>query len=107
MGREILDRYLKEKYADATDGQPGDDNNVPYDHLMKYNGKEVDYSFVNISGGIACGGKGILTVRSGLLSVTNNIGHFHISSDVVGRIEWHEGTKNYYMFGGKLSIRPH
>lgn len=106
MGRRIFENYWKGRYADAPDGEPGNDGNVPYDHLMKYNGKEVGYSFVDMPAGIACGGKGILTVKPGLLSVKSDTGHLHLSSEVVGRIQWHEDSKTYDMFNGKLSIRP-
>lgn len=106
MSRKIFDRYRQEHYADAPDGQPHDDNHVPYEHLQEYSGKRVFYNYADRAIGVNGGGHGTLEIRPAVLTVSGDSLYFHISSDAIGVIRWDEATKSYEMFDGKLTIKP-
>ncbi len=95
MGRAIFNRYWKERYSDAPDGQPHDDNNVPYEHLQEYTGREV---FYNSLGDMTNGkfmGRGVLNVSPNMIDITSNSGRFTIPQGNVQSIKWVESEQSY------------
>jgi hypothetical protein len=93
MSRKIFERYWNDRYADAPDGQPHSDPNVPYEHLQKYNGKEVGYYF--IGDGFSCDGSGKLKADNVSLLIFTMSGHVNIGRDKIQEIAWLEDKQLY------------
>lgn len=106
MSRRIFDRYRAERYADAPDGLAHNDPNVPQGHLMEYNGRQVSFNYVDMPAGIAFGGVGTLELKPAVLTIRGDSGHLHLSTEVLGAIEWQEDVKSYVVFDGKVTIKP-
>ena len=103
MGRAIFNRYWKEKYSDAPDGQPHDDNNVPYEHLTEYIGRPAA---IHLDGsGLGLSMEGTFTASETAFGVTNSaMINLYIASNTVSSIKWVESEKYYQIVCDKFSL---
>lgn len=105
MSRKIFERYWNNRYADAPDGQPHNDPNVPYEHLQKYANKQVQ---IVVTGPFLLSTHGSFRVDVNAVGVVWDGGDIFIAKETLGTISWNESEKAYQCKGPSsfISIKP-
>ena len=88
---------IRKKLADSPSGSPGDDSNIPYEHLMKYNGKSVFYSSYSQGGFAFINGSGTLKVTDMLFDIVSDTNRCTITRGAIKSIEWNEAEQSYFI----------